>query len=164
MSEQNRRDIRVGIFVDVANIHAAVSEYMSSKLDYKKLMDHILANKYKLFRAIAYAVKFSDDIDNWIHTVGGFGYEVKSKEPTELPGGRRKANWDIDLCLDVVEMIELIDMIVLVSGDGDFVRLVRWCQHKGRIVKVYGVEGSVSRSLIEICNQFVPIGPNFLLE
>ena len=164
MSDVNKRDIRVGVFVDVANIHAAATEQMSGKLDYEKLMSHILGNKYKLFRAIAYAVKFSDDIENWIHTIEGFGYEVRSKEPTELPDGKRKANWDVDLCLDVVEMIDLIDMVIIVSGDGDFVRLVNWCQHKGRIVKVYGVKGSVNRTLSEVCNQFVSIGPDFLLQ
>lgn len=162
------RDFRIGVYVDVANIHAAINEYFKHKLDYQKLINHALKNPnggdYKLFRAIVYAVKFGDEIDKWISSISKFGFEARYKEPTSLPGGKRKADWDIGICMDIVRTLELIDMVVLVSGDGDFIPLVQWCQDRGRIVKVYGVERSTSRKLIDACDVFQPIDSRFFLE
>ena len=43
---------------------------------------------------------------------------------------------DIELAIDVMEMAEMVDHIVIFSGDGDFRRLVEAAQRKGLRVSV----------------------------
>ena len=52
--------------------------------------------------------------------------------------GRRrvKANMDIELAVDILEMVEHLDHIILFSGDGDFRNLVAAVQRKGLRVSV----------------------------
>lgn len=47
-----------------------------------------------------------------------------------------KANADLDLAVDALLQAENLDIILLGSGDGDFIRLVRALQNKGKRVDV----------------------------
>src|SRR5207248_11240613 len=59
------------------------------------------------------------------------------KEFTDAQGRRRvKGNMDIELAIDVMELADIVDHIVIFSGDGDFRRLVEAAQKKGRRVSV----------------------------
>jgi uncharacterized LabA/DUF88 family protein len=66
------------------------------------------------------------------------GYHVRTKpihrvyDYTEgVP--RHKCNFDVELTIDVIDHLSGIDQLVLCSGDGDFVRLIKYC--KGRFKK-----------------------------
>jgi uncharacterized LabA/DUF88 family protein len=59
------------------------------------------------------------------------------KEFTDSQGRRRvKGNMDIELAIDVMELSDVVDHIVIFSGDGDFRRLAEAVQKKGRRVSV----------------------------
>src|SRR5207237_3798205 len=73
-------------------------------------------------------------------------------------GGRIKANLDIEMAVDIMLLSENLDVVVLVSGDGDFVRLVEAIQMKGVRCEVIGFGISTSNELIEIADQFTEIG------
>ena len=68
------------------------------------------------------------------------GYTMLTKPSKEFtdPTGRRKikSNMDIELAIDVMEMLDHLDHIVLLSGDGDFRQLVEAAQRKGKRVTV----------------------------
>ena len=68
----------------------------------------------------------------------GFSVVTKPlKEFTDAAGRRRvKGNMDIELAIDVMEMADMVDHIIIFSGDGDFRRLVEAAQRKGRRVSV----------------------------
>ena len=38
--------------------------------------------------------------------------------------GSKKADWDVGIAVDAIRIGEILDVVVLVSGDGDFVELV----------------------------------------
>ncbi|MDP2118777.1 MAG: NYN domain-containing protein [Hoeflea sp.] len=68
------------------------------------------------------------------------GYKVVTKPAKEFTDsmGRRKVkgNMDIELAIDAMEQSEVVDHLVIFSGDGDFTTLVEALQRKGRKVTV----------------------------
>jgi uncharacterized LabA/DUF88 family protein len=60
-----------------------------------------------------------------------------AKEYTGQDGQRRiKGNMDIELAVDMLELAPRVDHIILMSGDGDFRRLVEAVKHMGIRVSV----------------------------
>ena len=161
-------DIRAGIFVDAANVHVSANATFNRNLDYDKLLKFSVSdcrnpsNSHRLYRAIVYAVRHGD-MDRWCSALHHMGYEIKVKDVTRYQNGRTKADWDIEICMDVVRMIDLIDMVVLVTGDGDVVPLVKWCQSKGKIVRIISVDNHTSRLLKDEADIYTPINDGLLL-
>lgn len=65
-----------------------------------------------------------------------------------------KANADVDLAVDVLAQAENLDYILLGSGDGDFVRLVRALQNRGRRVEVISF-ANTSRKLRREADRYI---------
>jgi uncharacterized LabA/DUF88 family protein len=59
------------------------------------------------------------------------GIEVCTKEAVEQPGGNFKADMDIELAVRVCDEADFFGKVLLVSGDGDFVPVVRRLQDRG---------------------------------
>src|SRR4029078_9047182 len=68
------------------------------------------------------------------------GYKVVTKPAKEFTDsmGRRKVkgNMDIELAIEVMQLSEILDHVVLFSGDGDFRSLIAAVQAKGRRTSV----------------------------
>ena len=158
-----RRHLRTGIFVDGSNINLSVQHTLGGRLDYRKLMEFALG-EFCLFRAVVYAARIGDKMEGWAAAVQDCGFEVRIKDPVTFPDGTHKADWDVGLVMDVVRMIDSIDVLVLVSGDGDFMPLVRWAQDRGKIVHVIAVTRNANAQLTELADEFKPIEPHLLLD
>jgi uncharacterized LabA/DUF88 family protein len=65
-----------------------------------------------------------------------------------------KSNADLDMAVDALTESERLDTVLLVTGDGDFVQVVRALQSKGCRVEVLGFD-NVSRELRDASDQFV---------
>ena len=74
-----------------------------------------------------------------------------------------KANADLDLAVDMLIQSEHLDKVVLVTGDGDFVNVVKASQNNGCRVEVIGFD-NISGSLKEEADQFISgyLIPNLL--
>ena len=154
---------RMGVFVDSLNIFCACRDKWNRVISHGTLLRVALAG-HRLYRAIVYGIRFSAKMSQWIKAVEHYGYEVKEKDPIYHVDGSVKANWDIDIVIDIWRMLAHIDVVVLASGDGDFCALVQRCQELGKIVRVIGVEDSTSARLIGLADEFVPITEDMLLE
>lgn len=86
----------------------------------------------------------------------GFKVIIKTVRWYKDASGERygKANADLDLATDCLVQSNNLDHVVLVSGDGDFVRLVRALQNQGCRVEVVAFD-NVSRSLREEADMYV---------
>jgi uncharacterized LabA/DUF88 family protein len=74
---------------------------------------------------------------DWLDYNGFTVITKPAKEFTDQAGRRRvKGNMDIELAIDMLDMAAHVDHIVLMSGDGDFRRLVEAVQRKGVRVSV----------------------------
>lgn len=86
----------------------------------------------------------------------GFKVIVKNiKWYIEEDGSRvGKANADLDMAVDVLLQSENMDRVVLCTGDGDFVQVVRALQNRGCRVEVIGFN-SVSGELRREADSFI---------
>ncbi len=71
-------------------------------------------------------------------------------KPEYVEGGR-KDNADLVMSLEIQEFLRIpgrdADTFILVTGDGDFVHVIRMLQQEKKRVVVWGVEGSISSRL-----------------
>ena len=59
-----------------------------------------------------------------------FGYDLKLKPIKSIrtqTGRRLKANCDIEICFEVMRNLNILNRIILVSGDGDFEIVIKYC-------------------------------------
>jgi uncharacterized LabA/DUF88 family protein len=133
---------RLAVFIDGANLYAT-SKALGVDSDYKRLLAE-LNNRGYLVRVFYYTVLIEDQeyssIRPLIDWLDYNGYKVVTKPTKEFfdSTGRRKvkANLDIELTVDAMEMADHVDHVVLFSGDGDFRRLVEALQRRGKKVSV----------------------------
>ena len=133
---------KIALFIDGANLYATAKS-LGFDIDYKRLLVEFQSKGY-LLRAYYYTALAEDQeyssIRPLIDWLDYNGYTVVTKPTKEFvdSSGRRKVkgNMDIELAVNVMEMAELVDHVVLFSGDGDFRSLVEAVQRKGRKVSV----------------------------
>ena len=65
-----------------------------------------------------------------------------------------KANADLDLAVDALLQSENLDYILLGSGDGDFLRLVRALQNRGKRVDLLSFANTSTELTMEVDNHF----------
>ncbi len=147
---------RVGVFVDAQNLyHSAKSIYdPEAMVDYRALLESAVAGR-SLIRAIAYVIDIEGvDQSGFFDVLRRLGFEIRAKPARLLPDGSRKADWDMGIAMDTIALAEKLDVIVLVSGDGDFVDLVRFLQARGVRVEVMAFRETTATMLKEAADQF----------
>jgi uncharacterized LabA/DUF88 family protein len=81
-------------------------------------------------------------------------------KPEYVEGGR-KDNADLVMSLEIQEFLRIprrdADTFILVTGDGDFVHVIRILQQEKKRVVVWGVEGSISNRLTARVGELVNI-------
>ena len=152
---------RVGVFIDVQNLYYSAKHLYNAKVNFREILREAVKNR-NLIRAIAYVIKADvKDEKNFFDALTKMGYEVKSKDLQIFYGGNKKGDWDIGIAMDSIELAPKLDTIVLISGDGDFVPLVRHLKHAiGCRVEVIAFGGSSSSKLIEEADSFFDLDKN----
>jgi uncharacterized LabA/DUF88 family protein len=151
---------RVGVFVDSANVELAIDR-LRTRVDWKKVLN-MLTDGRNLVRAIAYSPVHDDpgvslETQRFAEPFLGKGYKVVTKPLKRFADGTIKANVDIEMALDIVEMLDRVDIVCLVSGDGDFQRLVEVVQAKGVRVEVVAVGTSTSSALRNAADHYIDL-------
>ncbi len=154
------KDQRVGIFVDVQNMYYSAKKLHSNKVDFETLLDKASQNR-KVVRAIAYAIKSeTPDEANFFELLENFGFEVKKKPLKVYYGGAKKGDWDMGIAIDAMKMVDKLDVVCLVTGDGDFKALVDHLKANGVRVEVMGFDESTAKELKESANNFLNMSKN----
>ena len=169
-SELDRRPVRmpgeaerVGVFVDVQNIFYAAKQF-NARLDFEKLLRTSAGNR-RLIRAIAYVVQSPEvDQSGFITMLQQKSYEVKRKNLRLRSDGSAKGDWDMGMAIDIIDLAKKLDVVVLVSGDGDFVSLVNLIKTVGPKVEVYSFLHNTARDLIQAADEHFPIDDSLLLR
>lgn len=153
-------DQRVGIFIDTQNMYYSARNVFGKRVNFKNIVTDAV-NKRKLIRAIAYVVKTKTEEETpFFDALRGMGIELREKELMEYLSGQKKADWDVGLAVDVIRMLDMLDVVVICSGDGDFIPLVRYAQSRGRIVEVMSFRETTSSRLIEAADNFTNLSEN----
>ncbi len=158
---------RVGILVDVSNIYHSAKNLYGKKANFKEILNKAVAGR-KLIRATAYAIKTETEEETpFFEALVQQGFEVRIKDLQIFPDGSKKADWDVGLAIDAIKISEKMDVIVIVSGDGDYLPLVSYLQdNKGCLVEVMAFRKTTSSRLIEEVDDFTDLGsdPKYLMR
>lgn len=146
---------RIGIFVDTQNIYHSAKNFYQKKVDFWKLIN-LLVDERILVHAFAYVVKthFSPKEINFFESLVQNGIKLRIKEAVAYPDGTMKADWDVGLSVDAIRFAPSLDVIILVTGDGDFAPLVEYLKNNGKQVEVAGFGKNTSVKLKELCDYF----------
>jgi uncharacterized LabA/DUF88 family protein len=160
----DRSSSKVGVYVDVENIRLNGGRYMR----YNVLREFACRGGGEAVRLNAYAAysrKEEERTAGFFSQLRDFGYKVITKEikyykDEETGKTVSKANADLDLAVDAILQSESLDRVLIATGDGDFVQVVRALQNKGCRVEVVAFE-NVSVDLrreadMFLCGYLVP--------
>lgn len=156
--------ITVTILVDVQNVYYTVKDAYKSNFDYNAFWRKATAGR-KVVKAYAYAIDKGDQKQREFQNIlRAIGFEVKLKPFIKRADGSAKGDWDVGITLDAIECAEHSDVIVLVSGDGDFELLVDKIRAvHGKKVEVYGVPQLTANALKNAADEFIPIDERLLM-
>lgn len=152
---------RVGVFIDTQNIYHSAKNIHHAKANFAAIMKEAVDGRV-LIRAMAYVVTTeSGEESAFFGALEKAGIEVRSKPLQIFLGGAKKADWDVGLAIDAVTLAPKLDSVILLTGDGDFVPLVKYLQNThGCQVEVVTFGRSASGRLIEACDDFLDLDKN----
>lgn len=157
---------RIGLYVDLSNINQ--SGGFLTKFD---VLTSFASKGGELIKSNIYvAVDVERSETNYSYErstiefhslLRDFGYKVVEKKVKwhniELDSGEikkiPKSDADIEIAVDVLSQASQLDKIILVTGDGDFIPLVRALQLQGKIVELVGFK-NVSSELRKLVDKF----------
>jgi uncharacterized LabA/DUF88 family protein len=152
---------KVGIFLDVPNLIYA-AEQIGARIHFGKLLDFLTEGR-QLVRATAYAPITDDpstrfESQRFIIPVLNHGYKIVTKPWKRFADGGMKANFDIELAVDILTMSDRLDIVVLLSGDGDFRRVCELVESKGVRVEVVSFAASTAMELRSVADSYIDVG------
>ncbi|HEX4084320.1 MAG TPA: NYN domain-containing protein [Chthoniobacteraceae bacterium] len=164
---------RVLIFVDEANV---VSSARSSGrgIDWLKLRDYLTqTDKGRgLLEMVVYAglppgiPEWQGELDKknkFIFWLRSHGFMVVTKEGSPAEEKRYKANVDVLMAIDAIELSVQMrpDVVVLVTGDADFAHLALQLRRRGIRVEVASIAKTLGGILKAAANEIVDLAPLF---
>lgn len=158
---------RVAVFIDVQNLYYSARAIYQKRVNFKELVETAVGDR-QLIRAFAYVVATKTGEEKpFFDALTKLGIEIRVKDLQEYYGGIKKADWDVGIAIDAVKTAEIVDVIVLASGDGDYAPLVEYLKNRGRRVEIIAFGKSTSSRLKEMADSFVDLDENpkkFLLK
>jgi uncharacterized LabA/DUF88 family protein len=156
--------LRVGLYVDVANLTLNGGRNMRydvlREFACRGCGEPVRLNAYDGFDAdrAASDPAYRASKEGFHSALRDFGFKVIRKTVkwyTDESGTRfGKANVDLDMAVDALLQSENIDRVLLATGDGDFVQVVRALQNRGCRVEIIAFD-NVSRELREEADLFM---------
>lgn len=154
----NYSNQRVGVFVDVQNLYYSARAMYESNVNFGRILE-TATNGRQLIRAIAYVIKSEAPKEqSFFDALTKAGFEVKSKDIQVFTDGQKKGDWDVGVAVDAIKISDRLDVVVLVTGDGDFVPLVTYLrENRGCRVEGVAFGRSTSSKLVEALDSFTDI-------
>ena len=157
---------RVLILVDESNITSS-AKATHRKLDWLKLRDHLVQDG-ELIEMVVYAglppamaewQAERDRKNKFLHWLRSNGFMVVEKDGSPADAAHYKANVDVLMAIDAVELsVEMRpDVVVLVTGDADFAHLALRLRRRGLRVEVASVAQTLGAGLKTSANAFIDL-------
>jgi uncharacterized LabA/DUF88 family protein len=151
---------KVVFFLDYANINRAARE-KRYRVDYHDLLQYVGENRF-LIDAHCYVPinpRNEHRLDGEIEDLWRAGYIVTSKRGT-IAGGTYKCNFDVEITMDMLKAVYQVkpDIIVLATGDSDFVALIQEVRKSGVRVEVAAFVETAGSDIMLKCSGFINLG------
>jgi len=145
---------RVAVFIDTQNMYYSARNLFGKKLNFGNMVSEAIGDR-QLIRATAYVVSTEGKEESpFFEALQKAGIQLKDKPLVEYLSGIKKADWDVGITVDVMSTVDAVDVIILVSGDGDFVPLAQYVRSHGRRFEVVSFRETTSSSLLEWVDKY----------
>ena len=165
--------LKVLILVDESNVGSSVRT-VGRGLDWLKLRDFLAGpnSGRDLIEMVVYAglppaiPMWQDERDKknkFVHWLRSNGFMVVTKDGAPAEEGHYKANVDVMMAIDALELsIEMRpDVVILVTGDADFAYLAIKLRRHGIRVEVASVAANLGNMLRSAANNVIDLAPLF---
>lgn len=131
----------VGVFIDEANLFY-IQKIIGWDIDWFKFKNFL--EKYLDVKICRYYMgmpqygKARLENERIKKELEGIGFKVKTKPLKKIYLNHQKAkfkhkcNFDVEIAFDIIRNIENLDIVIIVSGDSDFLEAKNFCLEKGR--------------------------------
>lgn len=164
MLSTQKSTAKIGVYVDVANVNRNGGYGMQYDI-LREFACRDWAEAIRLNAYVSFDVERARDdpvyrkgINSYFSVLREYGFKVIQKNVKwyEDEKGTRygKANADLDMAVDALLQSKNLDRVVLVTGDGDFVQVVRALQNNGCRVEVIAFE-NISSELKREADMFI---------
>jgi uncharacterized LabA/DUF88 family protein len=164
---------RVLVLVDESNVVSSVRT-QGRGLDWLKLRDFLVGEKRgrRLIEMVIYAglppaipvwQEERDKKNKFVHWLRSNGFLAVTKDGSPTEEGHYKANVDVMMAIDAVELSAQMrpDVIILVTGDADFAYLALQLRRSGIRVEVASVAQNLGSALKSAANEVIDLAPLF---
>ncbi|MEQ1862092.1 MAG: NYN domain-containing protein [Chthoniobacteraceae bacterium] len=164
---------RVLVLVDESNIVSSVRA-TNRNLDWSKLREFLTrADQGRSLIEMVVYVGLPPVMPDWqterdkknkfLHWLRAHGFLVVAKDGAPSEDGRYKANVDVLMALDAVELSRDMapDVVVLVTGDSDFAPLALHLRRRGIRVEVAAAAPNLGGALRDAANEAIDLVPLF---
>ena len=148
---------RVAVFIDVQNMYHSARNIYERRVNFREILKTAVAGR-PLIRAFGYVVRTETGEEKpFFEALERLGIETREKDLQIYYGGMKKADWDVGMAVDAIRLSNSVEVIVIVSGDGDFIPLVEYLKNQGKQTEVIAFGKSASSKLKEIADDFVDL-------
>ena len=155
---------RIAVFADVQNIYYTCRQAYNRQFNYRALMERV-SDGGEIVSATAYAIDRGDEKQRKFQdALRHMGFDVKLKPFIQRSDGSAKGDWDVGIAIDMMEAAPDVDVVVLLSGDGDFDLLLKKIRDDYRVrAEVYAVPALTANALIDAASLYHRIDEALLL-
>lgn len=161
---------RVLVLVDESNVTSSAKP-SNRKLDWLKLQEYLVRDR-ELLETVIYAglppampewQSERDKKNKFLHWLRSHGFLVMTQEGAPGADAYYKANVDVLMAVDAVELsMEMKpDVVVLVTGDSDFAHLALRLRRRGIRVEVAATTQTLGAGLKSSANEVIDLSPLF---
>src|SRR6184192_203869 len=164
---------RVLVLVDESNVGSSVCT-VGRGLDWIKLRDFLAGPNTgrELIEMVVYAglppampiwQEERDKKNKFMYWLRSNGFMVVTKDGAPAEEGHYKANVDVMMAIDALELsVEMLpDVVILVTGDADFAYLAIKLRRRGIRVEVASVAANLGNTLRSAANDLIDLAPLF---
>lgn len=147
-------------FVDGQNLYMNTNAY-GWKVDLKRFRVY-LKEQYNVEKAYYFLGAVDEENQDIYELIQETGFILVFREHSQSMIGKKKGNVDTDIVFSIMAKIadkEKFDQVVLVSGDGDYFKMVRYLVEKERFCKLLSPNRRSTSSLYKV---FTPKYVDFL--
>ncbi len=154
--------------MDESNITSS-AKGAGRKLDWLALQEHLLAGR-QLIETVVYAglppampewQAERDKKNKFLHWLRSHGFMVVCKDGSPSADAHYKANVDVLMAIDAIELTAQMapDVIILVTGDADFADLALHIRRRGIRVEAASTAPTMGAGLKTTTNAFIDLTP-----
>ncbi len=152
------KEQRVEVLIDVQNLYHSARNLHQARVNFQEVLKTSISGR-KFIRAFAYVVKTKTGEEKpFFDALKNLGIEMRVKDLQEFYDGQKKADWDVGIVIDAIRTAPGVDVVILCSGDGDFIPLVEYLKNQGKRVEVVAFGKTTSSTLKEVADEFTDLG------